>query len=129
MAFLNTPVLSKSDAAWKCARLLCFLATMVLAPASPVLAQSVGSDTEAKQSGELLLRRHCARCHAVGVNGKSPHPTAPMFKNISKNHPVEFLAESLAEGIVTGHPDMPVFYFKADEVEKIIAYLESIQSP
>ena len=39
----------------------------------------------------------------------------------------EGLAEALAEGISTGHPDMPEFVFEADEVGAIIQYLESIQ--
>ncbi len=93
----------------------------------PGYAQSEGSDKETVRAGELLLRRHCARCHAVGPKGKSPHPSAPAFKNISKLYPVESLAEALAEGIFVGHPDMPAFYFEADEVDKIIEYLNSIQ--
>jgi hypothetical protein len=34
---------------------------------------------------------------------------------------------SLAEGIVSGHPDMPIFVFSAADVEAIIEYLNSIQ--
>jgi hypothetical protein len=41
--------------------------------------------------------------------------------------PVEDLAESLAEGIVSGHPDMPIFVFSTPDVEAIIDYLNSIQ--
>jgi hypothetical protein len=40
---------------------------------------------------------------------------------------VEDLAESLAEGIVSGHPEMPIFVFNAHDVEAIIQYLDSIQ--
>lgn len=36
------------------------------------------------------------------------------------------LAEALAEGIMTGHPDMPVFTFTARQADQIIAYLEAI---
>jgi hypothetical protein len=35
---------------------------------------------------------------------------------------VENLAEWLAEGIVFGHPDMPIFEFSPQEVEAILAY-------
>jgi len=43
-------------------------------------------------------------------------------------YPIEDLAESLAEGIVSGHPDMPVFVFSPHDVEAIIEYLQSIQA-
>jgi hypothetical protein len=46
---------------------------------------------------------------------------------LSGAYPVEDLAESLAEGIVSGHPDMPIFVFNAHDVAAIIDYLQSIQ--
>src|SRR5436190_10211949 len=77
--------------------------------------------------GEALLNANCARCHAVGRSGVSPHPQAPPFRTLSRKFKVEGLAEALAEGISTGHPDMPEFVFEADEVGAIIDYLKSIQ--
>jgi len=41
---------------------------------------------------------------------------------------VDNLAEALAEGILTGHPQMPEFAFPPDDVAAIIAYLKSIQT-
>jgi hypothetical protein len=46
---------------------------------------------------------------------------------LSSKYPVEDLAESLAEGIVSGHPDMSIFVFGPTDVEAIIQYLQSIQ--
>jgi mono/diheme cytochrome c family protein len=77
--------------------------------------------------GEALLTANCARCHAVGRSGASAHPEAPPFRTLSRNYKIEGLAEALAEGIFTGHPDMPEFVFEADEVGAIIDYLKSIQ--
>jgi mono/diheme cytochrome c family protein len=77
--------------------------------------------------GEALVVEHCARCHAIGVKGDSPHPDAPPFRTLSSKYPVEDLAESLAEGIVSGHPDMPIFVFSPTDVQAIIDYLQSIQ--
>ena len=91
--------------------------------ASPALA--VEKDLTAK--GELLVKENCARCHVVGTEGASPHPDAPPFRTLSSKYPVEDLAESLAEGIVSGHPDMPIFVFTPTDVAAIIDYLESIQ--
>jgi cytochrome c len=33
--------------------------------------------------GELLLRKNCSRCHAIGTTGESPHPEAPPFRTLS----------------------------------------------
>jgi mono/diheme cytochrome c family protein len=70
---------------------------------------------------------NCSRCHAIGTEGDSPHPEAPSFRTLSSKYPVEDLAESLAEGIVSGHPDMPIFVFDPRDVAAIIQYLRSIQ--
>jgi cytochrome c len=77
--------------------------------------------------GEVLVRENCSRCHAIGKEGDSPHPPAPPFRTLSSKYPVEDLAEALAEGIVSGHPDMPIFVFGPHDVEAIIEYLQSIQ--
>ena len=90
-----------------------------------VPACAVEKDLTAK--GEALLKENCSRCHAIGKEGTSPHPEAPPFRTLSRKYPVEDLAESLAEGIVSGHPDMPIFVFSAHDVEAIIDYLQSIQ--
>ena len=79
------------------------------------------------KQGETLLRRDCSRCHAVGVSGNSPRPDAPPFRTLGKLYPIDSLEESLGEGIMSGHPDMPEFKFDADEVGAIIDYLKSIQ--
>jgi len=89
------------------------------------LAWAVEKDLTAK--GEVLVRENCSRCHAIGKEGDSPHPEAPPFRTLSSKYPVDDLAESLAEGIVSGHPDMPVFVFEPTDVEAIIEYLQSIQ--
>jgi hypothetical protein len=42
---------------------------------------------------------------------------------------VEYLAEALAEGIVTGHGPvrMPAFVFEPEEIDDLLAYLEPVQ--
>lgn len=86
-------------------------------------------DDKAERRGEALLSKNCASCHAIGRTGTSPHPQAPAFRTLGQRYPVESLEEALAEGIISGHPDMPEFTFDAPDVGAIIAYLESIQEP
>lgn len=77
--------------------------------------------------GKRLVEANCARCHAVGPDDESTHPAAIPFRDISILYPVEALEEAFAEGIVTGHPDMPEFTATAGQTDSIITYLESIQ--
>jgi len=51
--------------------------------------------------GASLLMTNCARCHAVGRTGASPHPSAPPFPTLSHRFKIEGLAEALAEGLST----------------------------
>ncbi len=100
-----------------------FLAVVIMGAVPSLSAQE--SRTLVKR-GEVLLSRNCARCHATGTGGASPHE-APPFRTLSRRYPVEGLAEALAEGLFVGHPDMPQFAFEARDVGAIIAYLKSIQ--
>lgn len=56
----------------------------------------------------------------------SPHPDAPAFRSLARRYPIETLAEALAEGISTGHPDMPEFVASSAQIEAIIAYIGSL---
>lgn len=77
--------------------------------------------------GEANAHRLCASCHAIGRFDRSRHREAPAFRNLSDNYSVEDLAESLVEGLMTGHPDMPEFQFTPESANDFIAYLQSIQ--
>ncbi|MDN3719728.1 hypothetical protein QW131_12490 [Roseibium salinum] len=40
----------------------------------------------------------------------------PAFRDLSGLYPLESLEEALAEGIVTGHDNMPEFAFEPDDI-------------
>lgn len=85
------------------------------------------AEKDLTDKGRVLVEKNCSRCHAIGKEGDSTHPEAPPFRTLSSRYPIDDLAESLAEGIVSGHPDMPIFVFNPTDVEAIIEYLKSIQ--
>jgi mono/diheme cytochrome c family protein len=99
----------------------------VVLSAAMVTAATVASASEETERGKALLTRDCASCHAVGSSGESPRKNAPVFRTLGQRYPIESLEEALAEGIMTGHPDMPEFSFDAEDVGAIIDYLKSIQ--
>jgi cytochrome c len=77
--------------------------------------------------GHAIAKAHCARCHAIERTGASPLGLAPPFRVLPQRYPVQYLAEALAEGIVTGHPAMPEFTFEPEEIESLLAYIESLK--
>lgn len=77
--------------------------------------------------GHRLAELHCARCHAIDAESESPHPMAPAFRRLSRDYPVNALEEAFAEGILVGHPEMPEFRFEPDQVDDLVAYIQSIQ--
>lgn len=104
------------------------LALAMLAVAShPVLAEDI--QTQRAAEGLALVKANCARCHAVGMDDASPHAKAPPFRLVAERYPSENLAEALAEGIVAGHPDMPVWVLKPEQIEAYLAYLDSLTPP
>lgn len=66
-------------------------------------------------------------CHATGAATTSPNPVAPPFRTILRRYPADSLVESLQEGLVSGHPQMPTFVFSPGDASAILSYLESIQ--
>ena len=102
---------------------VCVLAAVLLGSVVPALADSLA------EHGKALVEFNCARCHAIGKTDKSSHPDAPAFRTLSKRYPITDLEEALAEGISTGHPDMPEWVASPDQIEAIIAYISSLQQP
>jgi cytochrome c len=57
-----------------------------------------------------------------------PATLLPPFRHIERRYPIETLRKTLQEGLlIPGHPDMPMFRFRREDVKPVIAYLLSIQ--
>lgn len=79
------------------------------------------------EEGRRLAEVYCSTCHAIGTEGESRHPSAPPFRTLSRNYPVNALEEAFAEGVLVGHPDMPEFRLEPEQINDLLGYLESIQ--
>lgn len=77
--------------------------------------------------GKRILEANCAKCHAINATGDSPHPDAPLFREIMQLYPIDAIEEAFSHGIETTHPDMPIFKMTELQVADVIVYLESIQ--
>ena len=80
------------------------------------------------QRGLTFVSANCTPCHAVDKVSPSPLAIAPPFRTLHTKYPVENLAESLAEGIMTGHPTMPQFQLDPGQVGDVIAYLKTLEN-
>jgi mono/diheme cytochrome c family protein len=96
------------------------LATTALC--APALAQS-----PAAQRGLTFVRLHCAQCHAIDKVSDSPLTIAPPFRDLRLKLSMDVLRRRLAEGIVATHPTMPQFRLDPDQLNDVMAYLESLQ--
>ena len=97
-------------------------------PSPPAAATPVETGTPLTR-GRALVDARCSSCHAVGAEGDSPVSPAPPLRMLGQRYPVADLQEAFAEGISTGHPQMPQIQLEAGQVRDLIAYLESLQSP
>jgi mono/diheme cytochrome c family protein len=82
---------------------------------------------QSEQRGLNFLLANCARCHSVDKVTASPLAIAPPFRDLHKHYPVENLAEAFAEGITTGHQNMPEFRLAPDQIADVIAYFKTLE--
>lgn len=92
-----------------------------------LLGAGLPSASAQQAQGERLAQELCAGCHAIGRTGASPREGAPPFRDLHRRYRVDDLAEALAEGIMTGHPEMPQFSFDTDQVTAFLDYLRSLE--
>lgn len=112
----------------KCGSISCLAVfALLLLTTSSVFAEDNQSERGNPQLGYIIAKEHCSRCHAIDKFDSSPLTIAPPFRDLHLRYPVEDLAESLGEGIRTGHPTMPEFRFDPDQIENFIAYLKTLE--
>ena len=102
----------------------CVLGTLALTIVMMTPAMAASPD---QQRGKIFALNNCARCHAIDRVSPSPLKIAPPFRNLHTRYPIETLAESLAEGIQTGHPTMPEFQLDPDQIHDLLSYLKTLE--
>ncbi len=97
----------------------CLIGLLLIAPA---LAAST-----AERRGKAFAQANCARCHAIDRVSGSPLKVAPPLRSPHQRYPIETLEEALAEGISTGHSDMPAFELSPDQIHDLLSYLKTLE--
>jgi cytochrome c len=95
--------------------------------AATLAATAAGALTPSETRGLNFVRANCARCHAIDKVSESPLKIAPPLRTLHQRYPVENLQEAFAEGIQTGHQNMPEFRLELDQIRDVIAFLKTLE--
>lgn len=96
--------------------------------AVPICAMAIASaQAQSVQRGLNYVRANCLRCHAIDKASESTLKIAPPLRSLHLRYPVESLQEAFAEGIRTGHQNMPEFRLEPDQIGDVIAYLKTLE--
>lgn len=107
--------------------LIGLIALAMLASVTPALGADSAEEMGDVDRGHALARDKCGSCHSIEPRGESPLKDAPTLRALAAKWPLEHLEEALAEGIVTGHEDMPVFVFEPGQIADLLAFLRSLK--
>ena len=106
-----------------------FNALLVLPGIALVAALGLGVAAAAEapevSAGRRIAERNCGECHATGTTGESRQADAPPFRTLSGRFDVARLPLALEDGMLVGHPRMPLIQLDADEVDALTAFLKS----
>ena len=91
---------------------LCLSATTAMAQVDPV------------GDGKRIAQKWCINCHIVEAGGSRGGDTAPPFTHIAKDPATT--PERLRGFLVDPHPLMPNLDLTRQEIDAIIAYLQSL---
>jgi mono/diheme cytochrome c family protein len=75
-----------------------------------------------EQRGQALAERMCSQCHAIGKRDQSSHTAAPPFRALDQRLEFDSFMDRLREGLMVGHPDMPVFRFTREDARAFVLF-------
>lgn len=91
--------------------------------------QSIASESDRRiREGQALAARNCSGCHAIGAQGRSTNGNAPAFRNLSRLYTLLALREPITRGIAAPHDQMPQFAVSDEQVDMIVAYINSLST-
>ena len=77
--------------------------------------------------GRAIAKEFCAKCHAIGKTGKSPHEEAPPFRKFGQILDLDNFPGAQMHGLSSNHPDMPQFDLTTQDARDLRDYLRTVQ--
>ena len=114
-------------------RSLLAIACLSAALAGCASEQASEADAEAASAarGKALAQERCATCHAIGPEGLSPAPPAPVWREMAESNDLDQLGRRMAEGRLihsSGTVSMPEFTFTPSDIGDLIAYMKTLRA-
>ncbi len=104
-------------------RIFAVVAGLSFALPASVWSQDLGS----AKNGQMLAETVCAECHAVGKSSiRSPNGLAPTFSSIANTPGMTPMAVRV--WLRSAHREMPNIMLKTEEVDDVIAYLQTLKN-
>ncbi len=77
------------------------------------------------ERGREIAEFHCASCHRIGPKGESPSLMAPPFHSLYISHSRLAFSKAVTTAAGEGPHAMPGYDLSRDQVDDLLAYLES----
>lgn len=108
-------------------------ASLALLLAGACAATSGGEATELRapsvEAGRSFAQTRCASCHAVEAGQASPRAGAPTFIELNQRYVATTLQKKLTDMVETEHSEMPPLRVHWDEIEALMAYMQTLGTP
>ncbi len=85
------------------------------------------SDVLVRQ-GAALAEKNCGGCHAMGAMGVGLNKDATVFQDMFRKHQFYALRRPVTKAVLATHEKMPQFKVSPQDVDTIIAYINSIST-
>ena len=99
-------------------------AMAAVAVATCLLAAAAGARAADPQEGYRLAQQWCTTCHIVAPNEAGSDAARP-FESIA-NDP-NFTDDGIRAWLIDPHPPMPNLHLSSAEIDRIVAYLQSLR--
>lgn len=86
---------------------------------------SAVADGQLLARGQAIATLKCSACHAIGRQDARPHDIVLPFREFPERYPIPMLVEAREAGVISGHDEMPGFYFSESEMRALLAYIDS----
>jgi mono/diheme cytochrome c family protein len=91
-----------------------------------IIASTANADDNRIARGLFIAQEKCGACHATGKTDDSPHRASPPLRDLQEDYPIPMLLEAAQTGVLSGHDEMPMFEFSRDDVEALLAFIDSL---
>lgn len=89
--------------------------------------ESASLSSPTVEMGRSFAETRCSSCHAVKAGQESPRAGAPTFVELNRRYVATTLQRKLADMIETEHSEMPPLRVHWDEIEALMAYMQTLE--